>query len=186
MQEAQYLESSKQYAAQLMDFFWELIGHSLDLRNKGGSAALIAHSRGQLEQKLHKAFLSHPEKDRATWEVIASTSYGPWFNEQPLELLPHVPSDAPLQLKELLQNYAQAMDDAWEAAAIFNNVFEPQAYRSATPDERLYRQWLGLVLLSADNRPWKRDVLYRQGMNVHPDAEIRALLLSLVYIDLPW
>lgn len=119
---------------------------------------------------------------------LAPGPRGPWFEELPIEVLPRLPQDAPSpELCDRLRALADSWDgrDRFPVAEVFDTLFGAAFLRAGESDRR-HALWLGFVLGLLDTRPWLRDVLYNRGASAHPDPEVRSLILSLAYVDLPW
>jgi len=141
-----------------------------------------------LRRKLIFSF--YDEKDRASWQLEPfSQKYGAWFENAPLEIAPQLPNQAPTEtLLELIRKTSEWAfnSNKFNHQKIFDTLFEVSSYYQSSASDRQHRQWLGLYLLSLVKNPWERDILYKQSLDIHPDAQVRALILSLCFFDLPW
>ncbi len=130
----------------------------------------------------------HPHVGRS-WPLSPVSPHGAWFEDLPIEVYPRIPEE-PLSsgIVELLQGEVASWSDDIETGAkgIFSTLFNVGFFDNLSESERRHCLWLGMLFLLIEPRPWYRDTVYNQNYPLHPDPEVRSMVLSLAYIDLPW
>lgn len=125
----------------------------------------------------------HPDVQR-TFPLKTIGPFGAWFEGLPLDVTPRMPEGSASpgvrrRVERLLRKWRPE-----NTADLFDVLFEPKEFERLGEDDRRHSLWLGFILGSLDQRPWARDALYEGARR--PDPEVRALILSLAYLDLPW
>lgn len=191
MNELEHLQEMAQYRMYLSSFAQKSVSSILKFYQQSSASGIAPAILSFFDNKKAQTLANFSTKDRATWALQPfSNQYGAWFDHAPLEILPPLPSAPPscqlLDYLEEFDNWGICENQELNHPAIFEYFFHIEEYFGGNKEDRLHRQWLGLYLLSLDKNPWTRDFLYNKGLEVHPSADIRALVLSLAFFDLPW
>jgi formylglycine-generating enzyme required for sulfatase activity len=153
--------------------------------SQAGLAGIAPVVRGLLEDR-------QAESRRRDNEVLGSWPLAlargdDWFLRMPIEIAPPLPDDAcsVAVASELLQSREDWLGPVeFDHARMFGALVA--TYQAAsTENDRRHIAWAALALLTIDPRPWRRDAIYA-GFEELAEVELRSLLLSVAFIDLPW
>lgn len=153
--------------------------------SQAGLAGVAPVVRGLLEDR-------QAETRRRDSEVLGSWPLAlargdDWFLRMPIEIVPPLPNGA--CSTAIASEILQSRDD-WLGTADFDHerMFGAlvATFRAAsTENDRRHVAWVALALLTIDPRPWRRDAIYARFEELL-EVELRSLLLSVAFIDLPW
>jgi len=191
MDELDYIDNISNYRTYIKDFTSNTIATIRKFYLKKQRNTIPDEISSYFRLKKETILQQFSLKDRATWSLSPLTvEYGAWFDNSPLEILPEIPDTNPsselIKLLDHFEDWGLKENKDLNNELIFENFYNHQSYSVCSKSDRLHRQWLGLFLLSLDKRPWTRDFLYNEGFKVHLYSDIRALILSLAFFDLPW